>query len=183
VFSGSRAHLASWVVGHRSSQILRSSTALLVGVKEAVSAREDFPGFSKRALCIIRRNSRGGHTLSFTRKFGNGFHSRRKRTPHPSRHPFSLSSFFLTALLNFMCQVVRCVWLRSCVLCCCFACDCVLELVCLVRFARVSCPWLRFVDRSEWCWGSASNWQLQRKLGLPVARVSRAQSPDAAFQF
>ena len=28
--------------------------------------------------------------------------------------------------------------------CCCFACDCVLELVCRVRFARVSCPWLRF---------------------------------------
>ena len=28
---------------------------------------------------------------------------------------------------------------------CCFACDCVLELaVCRVRFARVSCPWLRF---------------------------------------
>ena len=27
----------------------------------------------------------------------------------------------------------------------CFACDCVLELVvCRVRFARVSCPWLRF---------------------------------------
>ena len=31
--------------------------------------------------------------------------------------------------------------------CCCFACDCVLELVCRVRFARVSCPWLRFVDQ------------------------------------
>ena len=31
--------------------------------------------------------------------------------------------------------------------CCCFACDCVLELVvCRVRFARnVFCPWLRFV--------------------------------------
>ena len=29
--------------------------------------------------------------------------------------------------------------------CCCFACDCVLELVvCRVRFARVFCPWLRF---------------------------------------
>ena len=29
--------------------------------------------------------------------------------------------------------------------CCCFACDCVLELVvCRVRFARVSCPRLRF---------------------------------------
>ena len=28
--------------------------------------------------------------------------------------------------------------------CCCFACDCVLELVvCRVRFARVSCPRLR----------------------------------------
>ena len=28
---------------------------------------------------------------------------------------------------------------------CCFACGCVLELVvCRVRFARVSCPWLRF---------------------------------------
>ena len=37
-------------------------------------------------------------------------------------------------------------YVRSCVLCCCFACDCVLELVCLVRFARVSCPWLRFAE-------------------------------------
>ena len=31
--------------------------------------------------------------------------------------------------------------------CCCFACDCVLELVCRVRFARVSCPWLRFGEK------------------------------------
>ena len=38
---------------------------------------------------------------------------------------------------------VRCVWVAF--VCCCFACDCVLELVvCRVRFARVSCPWLRF---------------------------------------
>ena len=30
---------------------------------------------------------------------------------------------------------------------CCFACGCVLELVvCWVRFARVSCPWLRFEE-------------------------------------
>ena len=39
---------------------------------------------------------------------------------------------------------VRCVWVAF--VCCCFACDCVLELVCRVRFARVSCPWLRFGD-------------------------------------
>ena len=40
---------------------------------------------------------------------------------------------------------VRCVWVAF--VCCCFACDCVLELVvCRVRFARnVFCPWLRFV--------------------------------------
>ena len=38
---------------------------------------------------------------------------------------------------------VRCVWVAF--VCCCFACDCVLELVvCRVRFARVSCPRLRF---------------------------------------
>ena len=46
MFSGSRAHLASWVVDHRSSQILRSSTALLVGVKEAVAA--EFPYHSEK---------------------------------------------------------------------------------------------------------------------------------------
>ena len=40
-------------------------------------------------------------------------------------------------------KVSGCVWVAF--LCCCFACDCVLELVvCRVRFARVSCPWLRF---------------------------------------
>ena len=34
---------------------------------------------------------------------------------------------------------------REMLACCCFACGCVLELVvCRVRFARVSCPWLRF---------------------------------------
>ena len=38
---------------------------------------------------------------------------------------------------------VRCVWVAF--MSCCFACACVLELVvCRVRFARVSCPWLRF---------------------------------------
>ena len=37
---------------------------------------------------------------------------------------------------------MRCVWVAF--VCRCFACDCVLELVCRVRFARVSCPWLRF---------------------------------------
>ena len=38
---------------------------------------------------------------------------------------------------------MRCVWVAF--VCCCFACDCVLELVvCRVRFARVFCPWLRF---------------------------------------
>ena len=32
---------------------------------------------------------------------------------------------------------------------CCFACGCVLErVVCRVRFARVSCPWLRFSNPS-----------------------------------
>ena len=37
---------------------------------------------------------------------------------------------------------VRCVWVAF--VCCCIACDCVIELVvCLVRFARVSCPWLK----------------------------------------
>ena len=41
-------------------------------------------------------------------------------------------------------NVSGCVWVAF--VCCCFACDCVLELaVCRVRFARVSCPWLRFV--------------------------------------
>ena len=40
---------------------------------------------------------------------------------------------------------VRCVCgLRSCVAVLRVSCDCVLELVCRVRFARVSCPWLRF---------------------------------------
>ena len=40
-------------------------------------------------------------------------------------------------------NVSGCVWVAF--VCCCFACDCVLELaVCRVRFARVSCPWLRF---------------------------------------
>ena len=34
--------------------------------------------------------------------------------------------------------------------CCCFACDCVLELVvCRVRFARVSCPRLRFTGITD----------------------------------
>ena len=43
---------------------------------------------------------------------------------------------------------VRCVWVAF--VCCCFACDCVLELVvCRVRFARVSCPWLRFESGKE----------------------------------
>ena len=41
------------------------------------------------------------------------------------------------------CELSGCVWVAF--VCCCFACDCVLELVvCRVRFARVSCPWLRF---------------------------------------
>ena len=40
-------------------------------------------------------------------------------------------------------RCVHCVWVAF--VCCCFACDCVLELVvCRVRFARVSCPWLIF---------------------------------------
>ena len=41
---------------------------------------------------------------------------------------------------------VRCVFVcLVAFVCCCFACDCVLELVvCRVRFARVSCPRLRF---------------------------------------
>ena len=48
-----------------------------------------------------------------------------------------------------------CVWVAF--VCCCFACDCVLELVvCRVRFARVSCPWLRFELR-EPCERSPSN--------------------------
>ena len=39
---------------------------------------------------------------------------------------------------------VRFVW--GAFVSCCFACGCVLELVvCRVRFARVSCPWLRLV--------------------------------------
>ena len=43
-----------------------------------------------------------------------------------------------------MCACEREVCLVALV-CCCFACDCVLELVvCRVRFARVSCPWLIF---------------------------------------
>ena len=54
-------------------------------------------------------------------------------------------------------EVAEGVWREGCVcacerevclvafVCCCFACDCVLELVvCRVRFARVSCPRLRF---------------------------------------
>ena len=44
-----------------------------------------------------------------------------------------------------MCVCGREVCLGSFV-CRCFACDCVLELVCRVRFARVSCPWLSFLD-------------------------------------
>ena len=44
-------------------------------------------------------------------------------------------------------NVSGCVWVAF--VCCCFACDCVLELVvCRVRFARVSCPRLRFVHGS-----------------------------------
>ena len=41
---------------------------------------------------------------------------------------------------------------------CCFACGCVLELVvCRVRFARVSCPRLRFVfDPETVCPGSCT---------------------------
>ena len=40
---------------------------------------------------------------------------------------------------------VRFVW--GAFVACCFACGCVLELVvCRVRFARVSCPRLRFCD-------------------------------------
>ena len=48
-------------------------------------------------------------------------------------------------------NVSGCVWVAF--VCCCFACDCVLELVvCRVRFARVSCPWLRFgVSRLPRC--------------------------------
>ena len=44
---------------------------------------------------------------------------------------------------------VRFVWGAFCeLLTCCFACGCVLELVvCRVRFARVSCPRLRFEGR------------------------------------
>ena len=49
-------------------------------------------------------------------------------------------------------NVSGCVWVAF--VCCCFACDCVLELVvCRVRFARVSCPRLRFGN--SWApWGS-----------------------------
>ena len=44
---------------------------------------------------------------------------------------------------------VRCVWVAF--VCCCFACDCVPVLVCRVRFARVSCPWLRFESPHHGC--------------------------------
>ena len=47
--------------GHRSSQILRSSTALLGGVKEAVSA-EDFPGFQNSSMDHSDKFARGAYT-------------------------------------------------------------------------------------------------------------------------
>ena len=48
-----------------------------------------------------------------------------------------------------MCACEREVCLRGAFVGCCFACGCVLELVvCRVRFARVSCPRLRFVHGS-----------------------------------
>jgi hypothetical protein len=47
--------------GHRSSQILRSSTALLEGVKEAVSA-EDFPGFQNSSMDHSDKFARGAYT-------------------------------------------------------------------------------------------------------------------------
>ena len=43
------------------------------------------------------------------------------------------------------CEREVCVW--AAFVCCCFACDCVLELVvCQVRFARVFCPWLSLYE-------------------------------------
>ena len=45
------------------------------------------------------------------------------------------------------CEREVCLGCIRVIVCCCFACDCVLELVvCRVRFARVSCPWLRWGD-------------------------------------
>ena len=45
--------------------------------------------------------------------------------------------FCILVMVSVVCSS-PCVWT---------VCDCVLELVvCRVRFARVSCPWLRFVD-------------------------------------
>ena len=49
------------------------------------------------------------------------------------------------------CEREVCVW--AAFVCCCFACDCVLELVvCQVRFARVFCPWLSLYDNVRCVW-------------------------------
>ena len=66
-------------------------------------------------------------------------------------------------------NVSGCVWVAF--VCCCFACDCVLELVvCRVRFARVSCPWLRFGYRYR---VRATNSSLPRPLAPkpPAAKL------------
>ena len=61
---------------------------------------------------------------------------------------------------------VRCVWVAF--VCCCFACDCVLELVvCRVRCSRVraSCPWLRFGGPTPACGPCAYVGHAQPALG------------------
>ena len=81
---------------------------------------------------------------------------------------------------------VRCVWVAF--VCCCFAGDCVLELVCRVRFARVSCPWF-FGESPLHFTGTAHDERLadatlmfssilRRALAAPVARAV-ARSPLA----
>ena len=76
---------------------------------------------------------------------------------------------------------VRCVWVAF--VCCCFVCDCVLELVCRVRFARVSCPWLRFCRNHS----SPFSPQWEKKEGLPQQEWRRPRpstfSPPKPLRF
>ena len=75
-------------------------------------------------------------------------------------------------------NVSGCVWIAF--VCCCFACDCVLELVvCRVRFARVSCPRLRFnkisITKPEL---AAETWTHTRALGsAPNVAIYAAATP------
>ena len=101
-------------------------------------------GTTSTTVCRVRFARVSCPWMSFD---GDNYRSRRPWFPWRVRSRVGVAEGVWREGCVCACEREVCLVCLVAFVCCCFACDCVLELVvCRVRFERVSCPRLRF----EW---------------------------------